>query len=79
MRLGIEISAPYEGYTIPLILMSAAFFLLSSVVLLYKKLPNWTDLSVGGFLIIILSPMSLIAAAIAYAPIEPISPFSTVP
>jgi hypothetical protein len=79
-HLGIEFSsAPYEGYTIPLILMSSAFFLLSSIVLLYRKLPSWTKLRVAGFFIVVLSPMSLIAGAIAYAPFGPTPPTFTVP
>jgi hypothetical protein len=80
MHLGYEFSiAPYEGYTIPLILMSTAFILLGSIVLLHKKLPSWTKLRVAGFFLVVLSPMSLIAAAIAYAPFGPSPPFYTVP
>jgi hypothetical protein len=80
MHLGTEFySAPYEGYTMPLILVSAAFFLLGSIVFLYKKFPNWTHLGVAGIFLVVFSPMSLIAAAIAYAPMGPIPPFSTIP
>jgi hypothetical protein len=80
MHLGTEFySAPYESYTIPLILVSSAFFLLSSTVLLHKKFPNWTNLRITGFLLTALGPMSLFAAAIAYAPMGPIPPFSIIP
>ena len=80
MHLGTEFSsAPYEGYTIPLILVSSAYFLLSIIVLLYKKLPNWTLLRMSGFFLVVLSPMSLIVAAIAYAPLGPMPPFFIVP
>jgi hypothetical protein len=81
-----EYVLPYAGYTIPLILVSAAFFLLGSLMLLHKKnrnLPNnpttGSNPKKAGFFLAVLSPMSLIAAAIVYAPMGPIPVSSTVP
>ena len=103
-RWGTWIATPYQGYTLPIVLVCAAFCLLGFALTLYARLSKKSQ-NVGsvklvqqgsleqasvcrkqeqttesakvrnfnklGFLSMVLSSLSLICAAIAYAPMSP--------